>query len=54
MRCKFVNHETDEHDYLTHTRPDGKTFSYCTSHEPLSAAQKKRLVDWAEAVSDGA
>ncbi len=49
MRCKFVNHETDALDYLTHERADGKTFTYCTAHEPLSAAQKERLTRWAEA-----
>ncbi len=47
MRCKFVNHEIDALDYLTHTREDGKTFSYCTSHEPLTDAMKERLTKWA-------
>ncbi len=49
MRCKFHNHPLDEHDYLTHTRADGKTFSYCTAHEPITKAQLRRLVKWAEA-----
>ncbi len=49
MRCKFGNHEVEASlDYVVHERPDGKTFSYCSSHEPLDATRKNRLIRWAE------
>ncbi len=47
MRCKLATHDVDARDYVTHKRSDGKTFSYCTSHEPLKGAQLERLKRWA-------
>ncbi len=47
MRCKFENHDVDALDYVTHERADGKTFTYCSSHEPLVGAKLERLKRWA-------
>jgi len=47
-RCRF---QRPRHrlalDYLTHTRPDGETFVYCTSHEPLTDRRRLTLEKWA-------
>ncbi len=49
MRCEFGDHDVEESlDYLIHERADGKTFTYCISHEPLTDSRKERLIKWAE------
>ncbi len=47
MRCEFGKHDIDARDYITHTRADGETFVYCTSHEPLKDAKLEKLKRWA-------
>ncbi len=48
MKCEFGDHEVEESlDYLTHERPDGETFSFCTSHEPITQKQLTKLKRWA-------
>ncbi len=45
--CRFGSHQVTALDYLTHERADGETFTYCTSHEPLTDRRKARLEKWA-------
>lgn len=55
--CRFGRHQVDRRDFIVQTRPDGRTFIYCTAHEPLGPSHRARLEAWVAkslGVHDGA